>query len=123
MKIDITQQGVFHIFRIEDDLNIISDLTELRILITGYLRQGKTNIAVSFTNVSYIYSGAIAVLVDCYKQVKDEHGKLCIVEPHPEILSIFKFLKLDTIFPLYETVEDLLQEQLGFEKTNLDNLV
>lgn len=112
MKIDISQSGIYHVFRIEDDLNIISDLSELRILIQGYLHQGKSHIAVSFTNVSYIYSGAIAVLVDCYKKVKLENGRLCIVDPHPEIATIFKFLKLDTIFPVYASIEELLQDHI-----------
>lgn len=112
MKIDISQSGIYHVFQIEDDLNIISDLSELRILIHGYLHQGKSHIAISFTNVSYIYSGAIAVLVDCYKKVKQENGRLCIVDPHPEIATIFKFLKLDTIFPLYASIEELLQDHI-----------
>jgi anti-anti-sigma factor len=115
MKIDISQKGTYHIFRIEEDLNIISDLSELRYLIQGYLHQRKCYIAVSFTNVSYIYSGAIAVLVDCYKQVKKDNGQLCIVEPHKEIISIFHFLKLDQIIPIYASVDDLLELQNNAE--------
>lgn len=111
MKIDISQKGTYHIFRIEEDFNIISDLSELRYLIQGYLHQRKCHIAVSFTNISYIYSGAIAVLVDCYKQVKKDNGILCIVEPHKEIISIFHFLNLDQIIPIYASTDDLLELQ------------
>lgn len=110
MKIDISQHGIYHIFRIEEDLNIISDLSELQILLQGYLHQGKNNIAISFTNTSYIYSGAIAVLVNCYKSVRDVNGTLCIIESIPEIVSIFKYLKLDKIIPVYATLQDLLNE-------------
>jgi len=107
MKIDISQRGAFQILRIEEDLNVISDLSELRFLINGYLRQGRRHIAVSFTSASYIYSGAIAVLIDVFKQVKEENGELCILEPHPEILSIFHALHLDQFLPIYSSVDDL----------------
>lgn len=107
MKIDISQAGVYHVFRIEEELNVISDLSELRFLIQGYLHQGKRHIAVSFVNASYIYSGAIAILIDCFKKIKLDNGELCIVEPHAEIISIFHFLNLDQFIPIYTSMDDL----------------
>lgn len=109
MKINIGTKGAYQIIRIEEELAIISDLSELRYLICGYLNQGKRFIAVSFTNVSYIYSGAIAVLIDCYKMLIKDNGELCIIESHPEILTIFGYLNLDKIIPYYVSVEDLPQ--------------
>lgn len=107
MKINISTKGAYQIIRIEDELQIISDLSELRYLICGYLSRGKRYIAISFTNVSYIYSGAIAVLIDCYKLITKDHGELCIIESHTEILTVFKYLNLDKIIPYYMSVDDL----------------
>ena len=107
MKIDISQRGTYQILKIEEDLNVISDLSELRFLIQGYLHQGKRHIAVSFTGASYIYSGAIAVLIDIFKQIKEENGQLCILEPHSEIVSIFNSLHLDKFIPVYATIDEL----------------
>ena len=53
MKIDISQRGAFQILRIEEDLNVISDLSELRFLINGYLRQ-RRHIAVSLQCLIYL---------------------------------------------------------------------
>jgi anti-anti-sigma factor len=107
VKIDIVQKGTYQILKIEEDLNVISDLSELRFLIQGYLNQGKKYIAVSFTNTSYIYSGAIAVLIDCFKKIKKDNGELCIVEPNPEIHRIFQFLHLDQFIQIYASADDL----------------
>jgi len=107
MKIEIETKGIYQVLRFEDELNVISDLTELRVLIQGYLNQGKCHIAVSFANASYIYSGAIAILIDCYKKVKNENGVLCIVEPHTGLLSVFQILHIDKFLPIYPTLEDL----------------
>ncbi|NLD98675.1 MAG: STAS domain-containing protein [Fibrobacter sp.] len=107
MKIDISQKGAYQVLRIEEELNIVSDLSELRFLINGYIQQGKRFIAVSFCNVSYIYSGAIAVLIDCFKRLKNENGELCLLEPHADILSIFRYLNLDQLIPIYSTLDEL----------------
>lgn len=107
MKIDISSSGAYQIIRLEEEFNIISDLSELRYLINGYLSQGKRFIAVSFAKVSYIYSGAIAVLIDCHKILTADHGELCIIESHPEILTIFRYLNLDRIIPFYVSLDSL----------------
>lgn len=93
--------------QIEEELNVISDLTELRFLIRGYLNHGKKYIAVSFVNASYIYSGAIAILIDCYKLIKEDNGDLCIVESNPELRNILKTLHLDQFVKMYQSLDDL----------------
>lgn len=107
MKIDISRYGSYQVFRIEDELSVISDLNELRFLIQGYLQQGQCYMAISFTNASYIYSGALAVLIDCYKKIKSNNGSLCIVESNPELFSIFQFLHLDQFIKGYASLDDL----------------
>jgi len=109
MKIDIHPRGIYQILKIEEELNVISDLSELRFLIEGYLRQGKRHIAVSFTNASYIYSGAIAVLIDCYKKIKEGNGDLCIIESHNEILQIFRFLNIDKFISIFPSEREIPQ--------------
>ena len=86
---------------------VIADLSELRYLVRGYIRQGKRHIAVSFTDSSYIYSGALAVLVECCRELKEGDGELCIIEPNQEIKDIIYSLNLDKVLTLYETVDDL----------------
>jgi anti-anti-sigma factor len=107
MKIEISQRGTYQVLQIEEELNVISDLTELRFLIRGYLNQGKKHIAVSFVNASYIYSGAIAILIDCFKLIKEEGGDLCIIESNPELRTILQTLHLDQIIKMHKSLDDL----------------
>jgi anti-anti-sigma factor len=107
MKIDISQKGIFQILRIEEDLDIVSDLSELRFLIIGYINQGKRYIAISFVNASYIYSGAITVLIECYKKLKNVNGELCLLEPHSAVLNVFHYLNLDQLIPIYTSIDEL----------------
>lgn len=109
MKIDIRSTGIYQVLKIEEELHVISDLSELRFLIEGYLKQGKCHIALNFTNASYIYSGAIAVLIGCYKKIKEGNGDLCIIEAHREILQIFRFLNIDRFIHIYASEKEIPQ--------------
>ena len=105
------KKGIYQIVKVRDELSVISDLSELRFLIEGYLSQGITHIGVSFSDSSYLYSGAIAVLIDCFKKIKDSNGTLSIIEPNPEILGILKYLNITKLIPIC-TSEDTLPTEL-----------
>jgi anti-anti-sigma factor len=107
VKIDIYTHGEYQVLKIEEVLQVVSDLSELKFLIEGYLKRGRKYIAVGFTTTSYIYSGAIAVLVDCYKKIAKEGGDLCILEPNEEILGIFNVLNISKILHIYHSEDEL----------------
>jgi anti-anti-sigma factor len=101
MKIDIHTKSGYQVLRIEEDLEVISDLSELKFLIEGYLKRGRRFIAIAFTTASYIYSGALAVLIDCHKRIVKEGGDLCIIESNRELLGIFTVLNVDKVLHIY----------------------
>jgi anti-anti-sigma factor len=107
MKIDIHSNSGYQVLRIEEDLEVISDLSELKFLIEGYLKRGRRFIAVGFTTASYIYSGAIAVLIDCHKKIANEGGDLCIIEANQELLGVFGVLNINRILHIYPSEAQL----------------
>ena len=107
MKIDIHTHGDYQVLRIEDELSVISDLSELLFIIQGYLQRGKRYIAVGFTTTSYIYSGAVAVLINCLNKVKSEGGDLCIIEPNPDIAGILNLINVNKILTIFQSEDDL----------------
>jgi anti-anti-sigma factor len=107
MRIEVYQRGIYKIIKIEESLNVISDLSELKSLIDGYLGKGNKYIAVNFTDTTYLYSGAISVLVNCYKSIKAAHGDLCVLEPNREILDLLRQMNIDAIIDLYSSEEEL----------------
>jgi anti-anti-sigma factor len=115
MRIEMHSHGDYQVLRVEDELAVISDLSELTFLIEGYLRHGKRHIAVGFTTTSYIYSGAVAVLINCLKKIRDEGGDLCIIEPNPEMLSILNLININKIIAIYESENDLPELQFSKE--------
>ena len=106
MQIEAYSCGIYRVLKISDNL-IISQLQELRLLIQGYIRQGEVHVAIHFSDASHLYSGAIAVLVSCYKMVKDVNGDLCLLEPKPELVDLLCQMGIDSLIPIYASEDDL----------------
>jgi anti-anti-sigma factor len=107
MKIESAQKGAYRLIRIEEPLKLISDLSELKSLIEGYVQNGDRYIAVNFTDASYLYSGAIAVLVNCFKLIHNRQGDLCIVEPNKALLELLSQMNIDSIMRIYTSEKDI----------------
>ncbi len=101
MQIETYTHGKFQVLRIKEDKNTISDLSELKDLIKGYLDRKKYYIAVSFSDATYIFSGAIKVLIACHKMISEHNGELCIIEPDPALFDILENLNLDRVINIY----------------------
>ncbi|MBD3391924.1 MAG: STAS domain-containing protein [Chitinivibrionales bacterium] len=110
MKIETYPKKNFQILRISEGDDKISDLSELQDLITGYLDRGKYNIAVSFSDASYIYSGAIRVLIHCHKLITENGGELCIIEPNPSLFDVLEMLNIDRVIRIFVSEDYLPQE-------------
>jgi anti-anti-sigma factor len=114
MRLEVYQKGLYKIIKIEDQLNVIGDLTELKSLIEGYLDKGVKYVAVNFSDTTYLYSGAISVLINCYKMIKESNGDLCILEPNKDIIELLRQMNIDSIIDLYQS-EDALPDSIdGF---------
>lgn len=107
MKIEVYTKGLYRIIKIEEPLNVIAELTELKSLIDGYLKDGMRCIAVNFTDATYLYSGAISVLVNCYKMIREKRGDLCILEPNAEIHDLLRQMNIDSFVSIYQSEDDL----------------
>jgi anti-anti-sigma regulatory factor len=112
MKLNIHSIGEYQVITIEEELSVISDLEELHDLVRGYVERDRRKIAVSFPNASYIYSGAIAVLLKCIKAIgaDEAEGGLCILEPNPDIKGVLTTLHLDALIRICDTEAELLDQ-------------
>jgi anti-anti-sigma regulatory factor len=107
MKIETYEKGIYQIIKVQDDNHSINNLTELRDLVTGYLKRGKIHIAVSFCNASCIYSDAISILISCYRLAENHGGSLCIIEPDPGLFDILETLNVNNVIKIYVSEEFL----------------
>ncbi|MGE5671093.1 MAG: STAS domain-containing protein [Fibrobacterota bacterium] len=120
MKIELYSSGVYKVLKISD-YEIISHLEELRYLVDGYLAEKEKHIAISFSNTSYLYSGAVAALVSCLKKLKDADGDMCILEPNGEIYELLSQMGISQIMPIYTSESELPDSSMLHERDNRSN--
>lgn len=114
MKISIATVGSCVLITVCNKIKIITELTELKTVIEQTLAQNNKNIAVCFSDAQYLYSGALSVLISCYRMIKDNGGDLCIVEPHPKIYDLLLQMSIDKLIRIYRSLEDFVKERPEF---------
>ena len=116
MKLDIQRHGRYEVITVEDDLAVINDLSELKFIVNGYIQQGRRHIVISFKNASYIYSGALGILVDCHRQLAGlPDGGLYVIESNQQMRNVFDVLGLDGVVKIYDSVADLPVSEEDYE--------
>ncbi len=73
------------------------------------------NLIVDLSELDYIGSAMVALVVRIWKKVKAKEGRLVVVNRNPLVLEVFKISKLDNVWTIVEYREDALYE-LGVSK-------
>lgn len=120
MKLELYSSGVYKVLKISD-YEIVSHLEELRYLVDGYLAEKENHIAISFSNTSYLYSGAVAALVSCLKKLKDADGDMCILEPNGEIYELLSQMGISQIMPIYTSESELPDSSMLQKRHSTDS--
>lgn len=75
--------------------------------ILNELTQGHTKLVVNFTHVVYVDSSFLAALVSCMKQCLTLDAELSLIELKEDVSDLFKLIRLDKVFTIYTTAENL----------------
>ncbi|MBI5100913.1 MAG: STAS domain-containing protein [Nitrospirae bacterium] len=107
MKIDITIAEGVPIVAISGEIDM-STSTLLRTHLLELVGEKRPLVLIDFTYVSYIDSSGIATFVEGLKGMMHYGGKLKFVAIPANIAEIFSFSKLDKVFEMYGSVNDVL---------------
>jgi anti-sigma B factor antagonist len=89
--------------RILDQSNVQQLGEELDSLVEDY---GLQNIVLNFENVNYMSSAVMGKLVSLRKKVDGAGGQLVLCSIEESIYEIFKIMRFDKMFDIYETEDD-----------------
>jgi anti-sigma B factor antagonist len=68
---------------------------------------GKT-VVVDLSEVHFVDSTALGMLVTALQQSRAQEGEFCLVVGDPHLLKIFRITGFDTLFPIFPQVADAL---------------
>lgn len=90
----------------EIDLNVSP---QLAFTFSEMVRTKPPRVVVDLTNVTYIDSSGLAVLIVGMQQVKEYGGKFALVGLQNDVRSIFETAQLDQFFATYPHVDAALE--------------
>jgi anti-anti-sigma factor len=107
MKIVRSKKGSFTYLKILGKIDVLDDIKIISDTIMGLFDKGSRKFAIKFEDATYIYSGAIAILVKIFKKIKPEGGALFVVEPNKTVRDIWKTFNLDRIIPILKDEDEM----------------
>lgn len=82
--------------RIDDE-----NTRELNALVNEALSSGRSYLILSMSEVKYMNSAGLRVLVQLWKQVRQIGGTLAIANPSPQVQKLLELVGLDSVFDIY----------------------
>lgn len=82
---------------------------ELQNEMNSVFAENHKEIILDFSDVHYISSAGIRILIEELKQLKSIGGKLFFVAVPTHIYEVFKIAGLTNIFQIFETYQDLIK--------------
>lgn len=78
-----------------------ADISAIRESVTAVVEQtDKPGIILDFSNVRFLSSAVLGMLIRVSKMVYEKAGQLRLCSIHPKILEIFRITRLDRIFDI-----------------------
>ena len=111
MRLEIAERqiGAVTILDLSGKLTIDQDAQRLKDKINSLIQQGRTQIVLNLTDVSYIDSGGLGQLVASYSSVAKTSGGLKLLgvsKRNPDLLSI---TRLVTLFDAYDSEKEAVE--------------
>jgi anti-sigma B factor antagonist len=87
----------------------VTTAPELSDRLTAALDAGRTRIVLDFTQVEFIDSTGLSVLLTALRRVRLSDGALVIACANPTVLRLFEITRLDATFDIVATRDEALE--------------
>jgi anti-sigma B factor antagonist len=74
--------------------------------LSNLIDQGAAKIVIDFSNVLYLSSGALGMLIQTKKLIDAKRGTLSLCAIKPLVLEIFQITRLEKVFSVFPTAEE-----------------
>ncbi len=106
---DIRQQGSTSIVTISGEIDM-SRSPSIHQQLVEALQARPARLIFDLTNVGYMDSSGVGVLVDALRRMRLHGGRLALVAVAPRVLSVLQITKLDQFFEMYATLQEALEK-------------
>lgn len=78
--------------------------------------EGNLQVIIDISDVRYINSSGIGVLITMLTKVRNKEGELCLIKPSESVKKLLIITKLQAIFKVFDTISEAktkLQKQIN----------
>jgi anti-sigma B factor antagonist len=102
-EIDETRDGGVPVVSVTGEIDVAT-APALRQHLAAHEAEHESVVVVDLTNVTFIDSTALGVLVGAYRRLGDVDSVLRLVVTEARILKVFEITDLMSVFPIFDTV-------------------
>lgn len=107
LVIERRTEGSWTIMSIDGEIDLLTAPT-LRDRLMKPIDEGVTQLVVDMSNVSFLDSSGLGVLVAAHKRLRERDGRLVIVATARPVLSVLNLTGLDKVFEVHGAINDAL---------------
>ena len=78
---------------------------DVELAVDGLIRDEARKVVFDLSELNYIDSTGVGILVMCYTKMRKAGGELRLASLQPHIADLMKMTRLDSIMPAYPTVD------------------
>lgn len=112
LSVSSRDEGQYAVVDVAGDLDLIS-APALRKKLTSLFAEGHRLIVIDLSQVPFLDSTGIGVLVGAQWNVRRNDGNVRIVCSDPRVLRVFTITGLEQVFSIHDTVEQALSAEDG----------
>jgi len=106
MEYNFNLEGEFLVISLSGDLIGEENGPEIIAKVTDFNGNGDLSVIVDISNVRYINSSGIGVLITLLTKVRNKGGELCLINPSESVQKLLIITKLQAIFKVFDTISD-----------------
>jgi anti-sigma B factor antagonist len=104
----LSLDGPRHVVAVEGDLDV-GAAPRLAAALDYPIEQGKTHVVLDLSEVRFVDSMAIHVLVGAARELRQRFGRLVLVSRDPGVRRLIELTRLDMVAPVFDTRESALR--------------
>lgn len=106
MEYTYTHEGDFLIVTLSGDLIGEENGPEIIEELAKHNQKGNLLVIIDITEVRYINSSGIGVLITMLTKVRNKGGELCLINPSESVKKLLIITKLQAIFKVFDTISE-----------------
>ena len=101
------RDGQTHVIHVKGEIHV-STAPEFSEHLNAAIADGRTRIVLDFSDVEFIDSTGLSVLLNGLRKVTRQRGRMALVCTNPTVLRLFEITRLDSTFDIHATREEAL---------------